>query len=448
MRLLRYRIVNSVNQFFPEQGFLNKFTGVLSIDILVKASSFVLIPVYLRLMTQNEFGLYNYLLSIIQTFSLVLNLGLYIPQSKLYHTLPSQKERGQFLFTIISTLLFFIFIFGVLSAFFHLDFWFIGILFKNNFSYKSYRLFVLIALAVSVLSFMLTNFFYTSEKIREVKRYNVCRIIFVNLVALGAVYFIPKDSVGTRLEFTYVAEFILLLPFSYIFVNELVPSFRWDLMKISFRMAFPIMASAVFGIIINFSDKYFLEKYGSLKDLSNYYLAFSFASILPLIFTSLQNVWLPGFMKEANLKENIRKTKKLIAGLVLFFLVLSFGIWVLCKFLIVVNIIPQQYSPVLSVLPLLLLIQIVTALSTLFSNYLVYFEKTQFVLYAGFFVSIISLAMGLWLIPRFGIYGAAISSLTSNCIYLLIYYYLAGLLKEKHLKSSEVRKIQTYEYSV
>jgi len=95
MRLLRYRIVSSVNRLFPEQGFLNKFTGVLSIDILVKASGFLLIPVYLRLMTQNEFGLYNYLLSIIQTFSLVLNLGLYIPQSKLYHTLPSRKEKGR-----------------------------------------------------------------------------------------------------------------------------------------------------------------------------------------------------------------------------------------------------------------------------------------------------------------------------------------------------------------
>jgi O-antigen/teichoic acid export membrane protein len=447
MRSLGCRIAGSVNRFFPEQRFLSKFTSVLSVDILVKASGFLLIPIYLRLMTQNEFGLYNYLLSIIQTFSLVLNLGLYIPQTRLYHTLPTQKQKGQLLFTIIATLLFFILVFALLVIFFHLDFWFIGMLFKDISSYQPYRLFVLVALPVSVLSFMLTNFFYTSEKIKEVKSYNVCRIVFINFAALASIYFIHRDSVGVRLEFTYAAELILLLPFGYFFLNELVPSFNWSLMKTSFKMGFPIMASAIFGIVINFSDKFFLEKYGTLKDLSNYYLAFSFASILPLIFTSLQNVWLPGFMKESDIKENIRKTKKLVRGLLLIFLGLSVSIWVLFKGLMMVKIIPQQYNQVLFILPLLLIIQIVMSLSALFSNYLVYFEKTEFVLYAGLIVSAISLTMGLWLIPRFGVYGAAISSLTSNCAYFLIYYFLAGLLKEKHLKKLAVPEIETYEYT-
>jgi O-antigen/teichoic acid export membrane protein len=121
------------------------------------------------------------------------------------------------------------------------------------------------------------------------------------------------------------------------------------------------------------------------------------------------------------------------------------GIWLLCKCLITLNIIPHQYKQVLIVLPLLLIVQIVIALSALFSNYLIYFEKTEYVLYAGFFVSVISIIMGLWLIPRFGIYGAAIGSLISNCAYLLIYYYLAGLLKESHLKKSGVYEPQSYE---
>src|SRR6188472_933392 len=92
-------------QNLKKHGLISRFFSVLSIDILVKASGFLLLPFFLRLMSQSEFGLYNYILSIVQTFSLVLNLGLYIPQSKLYHTYKSQDQRGQLLFTIYITLI-------------------------------------------------------------------------------------------------------------------------------------------------------------------------------------------------------------------------------------------------------------------------------------------------------------------------------------------------------
>ncbi len=89
---------------FKKNAFIGKFFSVLSIDILVKAAGFVLLPFFLRLMTQSEFGLYNYILSIVQTFSLVLNLGLYVALSKLYHLYTVQEQKGELLFTIFSSL--------------------------------------------------------------------------------------------------------------------------------------------------------------------------------------------------------------------------------------------------------------------------------------------------------------------------------------------------------
>ena len=47
-------------------------------DILVKASAIILLPIYLHLMTQEEYGVFNYVLSITYSFSVLLNLGLYI----------------------------------------------------------------------------------------------------------------------------------------------------------------------------------------------------------------------------------------------------------------------------------------------------------------------------------------------------------------------------------
>ncbi len=403
---------------------LKRFTAIIGVDILVKASGFILIPVYLRLMSQEEYGMYNYLLSIIQTFSLVLNLGLYVPQSKLYHSYESKEEKGKLLFTIITTLLFFIVIISIPVFVFRLDQWLIEVLFSGSVSYNQYIKAVLFALVSTLLSFMLTNFFYTSEKIKQVKAYNIFRIILVNLFAMLALYFIKGDAVETRLLFTYGVELVLICFFGYYFVRELVPVFSKKILVTSLKMGLPIMVSALFGIIVNFSDKYFLEKYGTLKDLSNYYLAFSFASIIPLIFASLQNVWIPLFMKEKDIQKNVEKTNKLISKLLLLFLPLALFIWLLFESLLWINVIPVKYAHVTYILPILLITQILASISPLFSNYLVYFEKTQLISIAGILVSIVSLAAGLWLIPLWGVYGAAITSLISNLLYLLIYQYM------------------------
>src|SRR5947209_8652664 len=85
--------------------FYKRLITVLSLDILVKASSFILLPIYLRLMTQNEYGVYNYILSIVYSFSVFLNLGLFIPQSKLYHDYSDMKQRGYLFYNVNMMLL-------------------------------------------------------------------------------------------------------------------------------------------------------------------------------------------------------------------------------------------------------------------------------------------------------------------------------------------------------
>jgi O-antigen/teichoic acid export membrane protein len=213
----------------------------------------------------------------------------------------------------------------------------------------------------------------------------------------------------------------------------MVAVFNRNMMLKSLKLGIPIMVSAVFGIVVNFSDKFLLQRYGSLVDLSNYYLALSFTSIIPLIFSSVQNVWLPVFLREKDVQINFEKTKKLLSKLFFFFLLLSVAVWILFNLLLWINIIPVKYGAVIWILPILLITQIFSSLTPIFSNYLVYFEKTNLVSLSGLVVSIVSICLGLWLIPLWGVLGAALTTLVVNFIYLAIYYYLVLSLKAKHL---------------
>lgn len=429
------RLVSQWFGKYKENLLVNRLFAVLSIDILVKLSGVLLLPIYLRLMTQQEFGLYNYLLSIISTFAVVLNFGLFVPLTKFYHDYKDRKFRARLVFTIVSLLLSFLLIFICIAYFFGLDFKIIDIVFKNQIDYSQYRDSVILAISVSVLNLMLTSFFFTSERISQVNKYNILRIILINIATIALLYFFNSwNSVALRLKSTYVIELILLILFLSFYFSRIKIDFDRRLAVSSLKMAFPVMISAIFGIIINFGDKFFLEKYGNFTDLSIYYLAISFAALLPMIFASLQNAWLPIFLKEKDLTKNLSKTKKLMGQLSLGFLVLSFFIWIGFKLLLILEVIPGKYNEVIYILPILLLSQIISALVPLYTNYLIYFEKTYIAPITGLFVCLIVFALSIWLIPKFGIYGAALVALAANAVYFLIYFFIINYLIRKHLQ--------------
>ncbi|MHA4847420.1 lipopolysaccharide biosynthesis protein [Flavitalea antarctica] len=425
-------LLRSVKIQYQNNVFLHRLSSVLAIDMLVKLSGFLLIPVFLRLMNQEEYGMYNYILSILATFSLVLNFGLYMPIAKLYHSSTNTADKGELLFSVYATLVLLLLAVLVPLYAFRIDYLLIDLLFKNQFDYEKYRFTILIALCITIFSFMLTNYFFSTEKIATVKKYNLARIILVNLVVLPGLYFTAGDIVDIRLKLTYFVELLLFAVFLAFLVKEMKPVFKKAISTQALAMGWPIMLSALLGIVINFSDKFFLEKFGGFTELSNYYLAVSFASILTVVVGSIQNAWLPLFLKEKNLEINILKTKKLVKQLLIVFTGLSVAIYVLFYLLLVLDVIPGKYSLVLRILPILLATQIFSSLSPFLINYLVYFQKTYLVSLAGIIVCLISLGASLLLVPTWGIYGAASAALVSNLAYLLIYYFLVKRIIASH----------------
>ena len=431
------KLIRSLNNWiakYRDNLLINRLFAVLSIDILVKLAGIILLPVYLRLMTQEEYGLYGYLLSIIFTFSVVLNFGLYIPLTKYYHDFESEEDKGRLLFTIFCLLAVILTIVIFPIYFFQWDYLLVKILFKNQIRYSEYRGSVLLALIVSIGNFMLTNFLFTSEKIKQLKQYNFLRIIGINIFAITFLFILKNhDRVRVRLETTYLVEGILFLGFIYIFIKEVNTRFSRKIALSGLKLALPVMLSAVFGIVINFSDKFFLEKYGSFKEMSYYYLAVSCAGVIPLIFTSFQNAWLPLFLKEKDLRKNVAKTDKLIIRLFVIFAVLSCSIQLFVWVVISLGIIQSKYHETLYILPLLLISQILAALTPLYTNYLVYFEKTHVVSVTGLFICGISLGLSLLLIPRWGVYGAGVVSIASNACYFTIYYFIIRFYIQKKI---------------
>lgn len=431
-------MIGKIQDRIAGSPLLRNYLKVFSVDVMVKGAGILLLPVYLKLMTQEEFGLYGYLIAVISTFSIVFNLGIHIAQSKLYHEYP-QELRGSLYYTLNMLLLGFIVILLLLVFVFDLDYPLIEFLFKNPINYPAYRGAILLATVVSVYSMMLVNYFLTSSRISSLQSFNIARIVLVNAVVIGILYLSSKgDHALLRIKYAFIVEAGILVLFSMGYIREM--NFRFD-RSVAVRaltISLPVATSALLGLFINLSDRYFIEKYGSLKDLSIYNLAIVISGVVPFVFASFQNIWLPEFLKEKDVQANRLRSHRLVVRLVVLFAVLSAATWIVLKAALLIGVVDGKYETVLPLLPLVLLSSIITSLTPMYSNHLIYLDKLYLVVAVGIPVAILSILLNWTLVPMYGIYGAASSSLVSGLCYLASYAALSNrYYKQKLAESSD-----------
>jgi O-antigen/teichoic acid export membrane protein len=402
-------------------SILRQFAGVFSVDALMKASGMLLLPLYLILMTQEEYATFNYLTAVIGVLSQVCTFGLYVPQSKIFHDV-TENERGTLLLTISSLLI------GLLSLtllptyLFGWDSILVRFLFSGNIDYERYRYMIPAGVVLAVFSNMLLNYFLTRQQIRDAIRYNISRLIMGAAFTMGALYWIVRDGASVRLVSSLGAELVAFMAFSIHYIREMHGRFNPQLARRTLALGLPIMGSAILGIAINFGDKFFLERFCSLPDMSVYFLGLTFSSAISVVFMAFQNVWLPRFLKEKDLATNLARTRSIFGSLLLLLGILAVLIWLMAAGAFHFGFINQVYIRVLSILPILMTASICSCLVGLLSVYTVYWEMTYVTVFTGVVIAIIGLPLNYFVAKDYGIGGIASVSVLLNVLYGLFYY--------------------------
>lgn len=434
---------NNIFQIIRANEIANRFVKVFSVDVLVKGATFILLPVYLHLMTQSEVGTFNYLFSFIQTLTILLIFGLSTPQSKLYHDYKG-SERGQLLFSINLVLAVFLILILTPVYCFRIDFRIIDFLFEQPIPYHTYRWPLLLGIITSVLSYMLLNYLLTSENIKRVQQYNLFRLFLSNGIVIAILWLSKGDKVLSRLTIYYICEIFLVVCFVSVYIKQFIPVFNYKLIRKVLSLSLPVFLLAIISTVQGFSDKFFVQQKTDMSALAVYTLGITIASVCSLIIMSFQNIWLPIFFKEKDVAVNFRKTKKMVKLIVVAFTILAIvmiaGIKVAIKF----TIIPAAYSEVLVILPFLFLSQIILVVNALFGNYFIYFERTMLGALTGGSVYVICFILNFLLIPRYGIPGAVASLLCGNVILVTVVYLVVKRLYRKNKN----RKHESADYSI
>ena len=404
------------NTFFSNIGYYS--VG----NILPKATSFILLPIYLDYLDPSQYGIVGAMTAMMAFLNIFLTLNFERSIFRLIYDYKDEKDQKRFLGTIFIWILFFATVIVSLLLFFKdyvsniydsIDFYpyfFIAIfsVYLNNFGniprvYLQVKEKAKVFVILGIIQFLLTN----------------CSILFF-------VVFLQMKAEGYILG--ALISSILMLPYFLWFTSKIIV-FRFDktIFKAILKFSLPILPAVIAIQIIDLSDRIFIEKYLTTADLGLYSLAYTIAGVVLVFTASFKKAYDPFFYKIAN-TYNTKKAKYLLNKTnTLYYLVtilICFSISLVSREIIYIFF-DDEYLIVYKIVPILCVAYAISKISGLINLSFYQNKNTKLMMYISIISATLNIILNFLLIPIYGYFGAAYATVFTYLFMLFIKYYFS-----------------------
>jgi len=406
---------------FPVKKLL-KGTGIYTISrLLTNASSFLLLPVFTRFLTAEQYGILGVVNPIRRFIPLFFIFGLYTAQMRNYVDLKDDRKKlGEYLFTLnsflwINSIVVFLFIISPIGQ------KFIGLFIDyKKVPFYPYVFITVIIGFLNLFVLMATNFYKTKQEFKKIGINSVIRFAIKAGLALVLIIYLDFGALGKL--FGYLAGSIYMIVVFYSnYIRKINFNFKTDQLINSFIMGFPIAINGIISIILNFSDRIIMAKYFSLDKVGLYSLAYTGAMVLHLFIFSFRDAWQPMFYNLIH-SSNQRKyiiVKKMMIYFLAFISIVSLTGQLFGKELIYL-VLPKNYFKTSVFLPYVLVGIVFFGAYHYLVNILMYHKDTKYIPFFTFFSAILNVIINYVFMPIYGPLVAAYSTIISFFLLFLI----------------------------
>ncbi len=394
-------------------------------NLVTKGVGLLLIPFYSDYFTRSEYGILallgisGALAAALFSFQIYQGVGRYISEKD--NTLIEQQRIGStgLLFTILSytvfvgiALLFKASILDFLSEEERITnstyYWWLGALWLNGIFYT---LGVQLRFLRKTTQYTLTSFLHAIG--------NIAVILLFTLVF------------GFRVESVFIATVIInpiILGVQLFYLRDYLVLFigKAELKKL-FRFSAPLIPASIAYLVLNFTDRIFIKELNnSLSEVGVYDMGFKFSALVSIIIVAFQSALAPLIYEkhdEAHAKRELGRIMRLFIGFG------SIGILTMSSFSYETLFIftqPQYYEAAV-LMPLFYLSVFMTGFG-MFSPGIQLKKRTELIPFIVLFAGGVNVLLNYWLIPIYGLFGAAVATLISTFLNNLILFVVAQRL--------------------
>lgn len=400
-----------LRQFIRDIGVYG-FSGML-----VRMISFLLIPLYVRVLSTEDYGIID-LVTLIGTLSgVMLSLELYQSVAR-YFTQSDANGRKEYAST---GLMFYLYSYILFTT---LMFVFAEPLSELIFSIKGredvFRLAILSMPVTALFNYFQNLLRYSMQSVR----FSLINIFYsVATLSLSVLFVVVLKKGLSGVYLGLIAGGIPSIILS-AWYNRMHLAFTWNpaVIKQMLRFSLPLTVSALAIYSLTYFDRLLIRHFLSLSDLGVYAVAFRIAAIPVVIMNIVNSSLMPLIYK--HYRDNIGRDLRRIYHYVFVGGVAVITLLSLLSKPIIAFITTPEYYAAAGVLPLLLFSGFIIQYASLFAG-ISLAEKTGItaLIYTGGLI--LNLTLNYFLIPSLGITGAGWSALASATLILALQSYFS-----------------------
>jgi len=415
----------SSDEMLEEESLLNIDIANINKDIIKYAPSkilgtimnLILVPIYTNLLTPDEYGLYNVSISVLSLICIIFSDWIGISALRFF----KEHYNSNNISSYFSTLLFLPV--SNLTLMYVCGFSFFGFI-RDFFRIPSELLYIVILLIIPVALRALL-FQILRAQIKPLA-YTFSVIINQLTTAAIAVYFIKNLHTGAKsillgMAISIVAIDIVMLVITRISKSLKPENIEFFILKDFYKYGLPIALSSIGLWIISQSNRFVLQHFkGSYYNgLLGVGFNLTFSTILPL-FAIITLAAIPRIFNKYEAGENVNHMITKLTGY--YYVIFSPIIFILCAYPreIVAIFSNNEYAESSILIPFLAISIFIFGLTEYTTIQYHLAKKTYIDTIIKIVPGVLGLLFSMYLIPRYGIWGVGVSTLTSYAFYFIL----------------------------
>ncbi len=400
-------------------------------SVFQKGISFITVPIFTRMLTPEDFGLFNIFNSwsgIITVFA-TLNLSAGVFNNGMTKYPDKQIKYTSSMQGLSATITFVLFL--------------LFLPFQNLVS-------SLIGLPIHLIYLMFINFLllpalaFWSVRQRYNYKYKALVIITLTnsiLVPLTGILAINLTEYKIEARI-YTSILVALISSLFIYIYTYIKGktfFNKEFWLFALKFNIPLIPHYLSSIVLSSSDRIMIEKIEGLDKAGIYGIAYSVSMIMTFVTGAINSSFIPWTYKEIkSIKyKRLFKTSKII--IILVFIIVTVAMLFAPEIILIMA--PKEYYEAIWVIPPVTASILIMFISSLFSNIEFYFEKTKFVMIASTSGAVLNIVLNFLFIPIFGYMVAGYTTL----ICYLLFTIMHGIFMRKIVKDKNISE-QIYDY--
>ncbi len=395
-------------------------------SLLPVAVGFLMLPVYTRYLTPDDYGVVALVLSLQSFLPLIMTLQIHSSISRFYFDYKDDNTKLKIFITTIMVATLTLSLIVLVLLFNYLD-EILSFIFPKTIGYNDIFLLGVFTSFVSVFTSMFINLIRVQQKAKLFMKVSLSLFLVALAINILEVIVYERGAYGV-VEASLIVSIISFVVYFFMVKGFFILKVDFKTIIDPLKFSIPLIPHSLSGLIFMYSDRIILERYVTLSAIGLYMFSDKIAMVFKMLVNEFNNAFSPYFNEKSKLsKEAAIKEVQNISLIFIFSIAMLIVFVALFSVEMVYWLFDERYFDTWMMIPLLSSAYIFRSLYCFSSSGLFYEKKTGKVALITMVAGLANIGLNLLLIPIYGIMVAIYTTIFS----FFITFVMAELMSYK-----------------